>query len=288
MMLYMSVFDNEKYRQMELVPGEYVPDLGLDYPTDDPLFRMRPITPVRSYKNDSSYPFLNDSLAFKLKRNFVYFLVDVPLRLVLRLKHGVRIEGKDILKKHRKLLSKGIITVSNHIFPLDALCIRMATGRRMWIPMLPDLFESKDWWLLTHLGGIPLADGSLSATKKFNAAFDELNRRGQAVHIFPEARSWLYYKPLRPFMKGAFTMSYKWACPIIPICLAYRPRTGIYKLFGKPEIPLITVRIGEPIIPDTSVPRKIEVDRLCEEAHKTICRLGGILKNPWPSVLNEN
>lgn len=284
----MSVFDNEKYREMVLAPGEYVPDVGLDYPTDDPLFRMLPVTPVRSYKNDSSYRFLNDSVAFKIKRHLTYLLVDFPLRIELALKYGLKFEGREHLKMNKEKLRNGFVTVSNHIFPLDALCVRHAIGRRLWIPMLPDLFTSKNWWLLTHVGGVPLADGSLSAIKKFNEAFDMFHKRRKVVHVFAEARSWPFYKPLRPFQKGAFTMAYKWGCPVVPISLSYRPRTGIYKLFGKPEIPLITARIGEPIIPDVSVPRKVEVERLCISAHESICKLGGIIKNPWPAIANED
>lgn len=284
----MSVLDNEKYREMVLVPGEYVPDVGLDYPTEDPLFRMLPVTPIRSYKNDSTYPFLNDSLSFKIKRHITYFIADVPIRIMLALKFGLKFEGRENLKKNKEILKQGAVSISNHIFPYDAICVRQALKQRLWIPMLPDLFTSKNWWLLTHIGGVPLADGSLSATKKFNDAFDTFHSRGEYVHVFAEARSWPFYKPLRPFQKGAFTMAYRWGCPIIPISLSYRPRTGIYKLFGKKEIPLITARIGELIIPDTATPRKIEVERLCIATHEAICKLGGILKNPWPSIANEN
>jgi len=280
----MKVTDNLKYREMELVPGEYVPDLGIDYPTDDPLFRLRPVTPVRSYANDASYPYLDDSLSFRIKRHLTYFIADVPLRLACYTMHGLKVEGKENLRKNRDILKGGIVTVSNHCFALDAICVYLALGRRLWIPMLADLFTSKPWWLLTYFGGIPLTDGSLSATKKFNEAFDTHNQRGEVVHIFPEARSWLYYKPLRPFQKGAFTMAYKWGCPIVPMSISYRPRTGIYRLFGSAEKPLISVRIGEPIIPDTAAPRKTEVERLCVASHEEICRLGGIVKNPWPAI----
>lgn len=284
----MSVLDNPKYREMELVPGEYVPDTGLDYPVSDPLYRMLPVKKVRDYKNDETYPFLDDSLSFKIKRAFAYgFVVNVCIRAICYLFYGLRIEGRENLKKNKELLKGGVVSVSNHCFPFDATCLYFAVKRRMYIPMLADLFTSSNWWLLKYFGGVPLADGSMSATKKFNAAFDEYNRRGKWVHIFAEARSWPFYKPLRPFQKGSFTMAYKWGCPILPMNLSYRPRTGFYKLFGSNK-PLITVRIGEPIIPDTTQPRKEEVERLLRETHASICKLAGIVKNPWPAIWNEN
>ena len=80
-------------------------------------------------------------------------------------------------------------------------------------------------------------------------------------------------------------MAYKYAMPIIPCAVTYRPRTGIFRLFGPAEEPLVNVIIGEPIIPDTSQPRAAEVERLLNETHQTICRLAGIEHNTWPSQL---
>lgn len=284
----MTVMDNPKYREMELVPGEYVPETGLEYSASEPLTRMIPVKKVREYKNDDSYPYLNDSLSFKINRFLTYCVVEGPLRLMCRVKYGLKVEGRENLRKHSDVLKGSVISVCNHCFPFDAICLYYATRRRMYVPMLADLFTGPNWWLLTYYGGIPLADGTMSATKKFNAAFDELNARGKWIHIFAEARSWPFYKPLRPFQKGAFTMAYKWGCPVLPMNISYRPRTGIYKLFGNSATPLVTVRIGEPVIPDKTQPRKTEVERLLRQTHAAVCKLGGIIKNPWPAIWNED
>ena len=131
---------------------------------------------------------------------------------------------------------------------------------------------------------IPEPETGLSAMKKFNEAFDEFHRRGWWFHIFPEACRWDMYKPLRPFQKGAFTMSYKYAKPIVPCVITYRERKGIYRLFGPKELPLLTVTIGEPLYPDTTQPRKTEVDRLRDMAHQQMLRMAGITHNPWPAA----
>lgn len=285
----MGIEDNKRYLEMELAPGVYVPDVGLDYPVDDPLFRMLPVEKVHQYKNDETYRYLEDRPLVKLVYRFLGSLAaDYVINFVIHTKYGLRVEGREVLKKYRKELSGSYITVSNHCFRYDAVCVRRAIRRRMVIPMLADLFESKNWFMLTCFGGIPLSNGTLSAQKKFNEAFDEYNRRGEVIHVFAEARSWPFYKPLRPFQKGSFTWAYKWNCPILPVNLSYRPRTGIYKLLGSKEIPLITVRIGEPVFPDTSKSRKDETERLLVDTHEAICKLGGIIKNPWPPIWNEN
>ncbi len=283
----MSVLDNKRYQDMELAEGVYVPDINVDYPIDDPLARLMPVKKVRDIKSDDTYPFLDDSLGFKFRRFIAYYVIIPILRVVLALKFGLRIKGRENLEPYKEQLKGTVVSVSNHCFPLDGLCVFFAMRRKVWIPMLADLFTGSNWWVLTHFGGVPLSDGSMSATKKFNAAFDEHNARKEYIHIFAEARSWPFYKPVRPFQKGAFTMAYRWGAPIVPMNISYRPRTGFYKLFGKPEIPLITVNVGTPIFPDTTAPRKTEVDRLLEQTHAAVCSLGGIIKNSWPAIWND-
>lgn len=279
--------DNLRYRDLKVREGEYVPDVGTDYPENDPLARLVPAPKVRELVFDDTYPFIEDTLSFKLQRALAYFLVFGPFYLVNKLKFGVRTEGRKNLFKYRKHFRNGIVSVSNHCYRWDGMAIAEAMHHRLWIPMLPDHFEGPDWWYLKYFGGIPLPDGSFGAQKKFNGAFDVHNSRREWIHVFPEARNWNYYKPVRPFKKGAFTMAYKYNVPILPIGLTYRERTGIHKFFAKQEIPLITVKIGEPIFPDVTKSRKSETDRLLQEAHTAVCKLTGIENNTWPAVWNN-
>ena len=131
------------------------------------------------------------------------------------------------------------------------------------------------------MGGIPIPEDNYEALKKFNAAFDTFHERGWWFHIFPEAARWDCYKPLRPFSKGAFSMAYKYNMPLIPCAINFRPRTGIYRLFASKDTPLITVEIGEPVFPDTTKPRRDEVQRLLHEARERMLRLMGITRNTW-------
>jgi 1-acyl-sn-glycerol-3-phosphate acyltransferase len=148
-------------------------------------------------------------------------------------------------------------------------------------------FRTKDGIFMQMVGGVPIpeADSGLSAMKEFNAAFDAYNERGYWFHIFPEAKRWDWYKPLRPFQKGAFTMAYRYNKPILPCAVTFRERKGIWRLLGPKDEPLTQVVIGAPIYPDTTKPRAAETERLLNETHKTICRLAGIKHNTWPSAL---
>lgn len=283
----MSVFDNRRYKNLKLAEGVFVPDIGMEYPEDDPDARLVPAVKVRDLRFDENYKFIDDSLSFKLGRTLIYCLLHSVYGFINWLFYGLRFEGRDVLRRYRKEFSDGIVSVANHCYPWDGMAIAMCLNRRLWIPMLSDHINGKSHWHLTHFGGIPLAEPTVSATKKFNEAFDTLHARKNWVHIFAEARNWHFYKPLRPFQKGAFTMAYKWGCPILPIALDYRPRTGFFRLTGPAEKPLITVKIGEPIFPDTSKPRRAEVDRLLRATHASICSLAGIVENSWPASREE-
>jgi 1-acyl-sn-glycerol-3-phosphate acyltransferase len=132
------------------------------------------------------------------------------------------------------------------------------------------------------VGGIPVPT-DIHVIKYFNRAFDELHEQKKWFHVFPEGSNWPYYQPIRPFKKGMFTMAYKYALPVIPLAFSYRPPRGLYRLFKK-NYPLITLRIGDPILPDLSLPRKEAVNLLREQCHKSIVDLAGIRDNPWPNA----
>lgn len=275
------------YGKLKLRDGEYLPDTGAEYPIDNPFASLVPSVQLREVKFDDSYPYLDRSFSFKLQNLLAYFLVFGPYYLINRLVYGVRFEGRNILRKYRKEFETGIVSVANHCYRWDGMAIAEALGHRLWIPMLKTHFTGKDAWNLRYFGGIPVPE-DFGGLRKFNEAFDTLNSEGAWIHVFAESRNWHFYKPVRPFKKGAFTMAYKYNVPILPIAIAYRERKGFYRLTGKKELPLITVRIGEPIFPDRSKPRKEEVADLLAKTHSAICELAGITENPWPAEFNED
>ena len=282
--------ENKRYKDLKVTPGTYVPPVRMDYPEDDPYEGMYKPVYDRDYPNiNADYPYVDDSWQNTLRLLWGYYVVRPILGLVLRVKYGLRWTYLCNLRRYKQQLKGGAITVANHCYRHDCASVLTAlhAHHHRRIPMFAPNFRTKDQFYLRIIGGVPIppAEEGLSAMKAFNAAFDEFHRRGYWFHIFPEAKRWDWYKPLRPFQKGAFTMAYKYAMPIIPCAVTYRPRTGIFRLFGPAEEPLVNVIIGEPIIPDTSQPRAAEVERLLNETHQTICRLAGIEHNTWPSAL---
>lgn len=278
---------NKRYQDLTTEKDVYIPNVGIDYPEDDPYARLYKPVYDRNVVVDANYPYLNNSLKYRFFNWSMWgLLLKFGLGLKLRIQMGLRFKGRENLKKYKDVLSGGAITIANHMYRLDCPCILLAVKAKHTtrIPMFAPNFSTKDNFFLNVVGGVPIPpkEAGITAIKKFNEAFDEFHHRGYWFHIFPEAARWDFYKPLRPFQKGAFSMSYKYNMPLLPCVITYRERTGIYRLFGKKSLPLLQVEIGAPIIPDRTAPRGQEVERLREEAHHTMERMAGITHNSWP------
>ncbi|MCF0175509.1 MAG: 1-acyl-sn-glycerol-3-phosphate acyltransferase [Bacteroidales bacterium] len=269
-------------KELILKEGVYQPSVGIDYPTDDPLTKLLPFKNVKNYVFDENFPYFDKSLKFRLNHAVAHFIVHCPLYIVNKLKYGMRYRGRDVLRGYKSQFKNGIITVCNHCYRLDGAAIAQLLHHDLWTPMLKEHINGEDSWSLRHFGGIPVPD-TRAAMAKFNEAFDEIHERKGWINVFAEGRRWSFYKPLKPFMKGAFTMAYKYNVPIVPVCITFRERKGIYKYLGPKNEPLMTITAGHPIFPDRNNRRNLEVDRLLHLTHATICEMAGIEQNPWPA-----
>lgn len=261
----------------------------IKYP-DYPFTRMVSVKVEDSskgkYQFDEHYPYLDDSFHYKFNRQINAFVLRWLDNVYHRVCLGLRIEGRDILKKNRKELSNGGVSICNHVFREDAVMVCRALGRyrKMHIPMFAKHFNKSAlyYWMLRYMGGIPIAE-TMSGMKEFNRALDEYNSRGEWIHVFPEEVRWDFYPYIRPFRKGPFTMAYKYNCPLVPLVITFRERKGLYRLTGPKDMPLFTIRILEPIFPDRSKSRESEVRRMLELAHARMEDGAGIENNPWPA-----
>lgn len=275
------------YAGLKVRDDVYVPEPAAVFSGTDPFTRMAPIRGrIREIVFDENYPYLDKSFGARIQRfvcHSVMFFVAFPLN---RLLHGLKIEGRGVLRKNRKLFRGGAMTICNHIGRWDMICVFQAMRfRRTNIPMYAEPFKGDDGKLMKGVGGIPIPD-TRAGLKAFDAAMDKIHSKGQWIHIFPESCSWKNYSPIRPFKAGPFNMAYKYGLPIIPMVISFRPRTGIYRLFGKDDNPLITIHICEPLVPDTDKPRKTEAARLRDMAHRSMVEKAGIILNPWPSAID--
>ena len=264
-------------------PGVYIPESGIEYPDI-------PDTPIQNpkikYDTDfeHNYPFLDKSLYGKWNSFIIYagiFTLVFPLHI---LRYGLKITGKENIRKNRHLFKNGAMTVSNHTYAWDFLAVAQAVKfRRLWFPARALQVKSSSKFMIRGAGGIPIPE-SLSALRHFNQAFDELHSKKKWLHVFPESCRWDFYQPIRPFRRGAFKMAYRYDIPVIPMVFSYRKPTGIYRILGIKH-PLVTLHIGTPIIPSQTAGK--DRNEICDEmrrnAHSQMCSMAGIEKNMWPA-----
>ena len=271
-------------------PEPYVPELDIQYP-DDLHKHIVDIKMTHETVVDENYPFLDKSFSFRFMRRLMHLGIYTLVFALSPLRYGIKIEGRKNLRKHKKLLKNGAMTISNHMHRWDLLFVLQAVRyRMMYFPALKDNLGSSDEDFIRLAGGIPIPT-EISLMKLFYQAFDEIVANKKWIHAFPESAQFPYYQPIRPFKKGVFTMALRYNLPIVPIAISYRkphfPHTLdniMRSLKGvKQKLPMITVRIGEPLLFDGNLSRKEAVQKMRKECHEAVVRLAGIKNNQHPA-----
>ena len=274
------------YRNFKVREEVYVPEPVEEFSGDNPFTRMAPIRgELKDIRFDGTYPYLDKSLKFKIGHFLVYLALWIVAFPVNRIRYGLEIVGREKIRRNRELFANGMMTVCNHVHRWDMICVLQAMRyREAWIPMYAQPFRGKDGFWMKTIGGIAIPE-ERSGLREFDKALEELHEKKQWIHIFPESCSWKFYAPLRPFKIGTFNMAYRYALPIVPLMITFRPRIGWRRLFCKGE-PLLTIHVGDPIVPNLDRPRKEETARMRDLAHKTMLDMAGIVSNPWPSSID--
>ena len=264
--------------------GVYVPETDSVWPQkpDEPLLEP---AHLRELVVDENYPFIDKSLKYFVWRNFIFAVIWTLVFLLQHVRYGIKFVGLKNLRKNKALFKNGAVTVSNHVYRWDYLAVVQAVKKRLWFPARAENLMGKDEALIRAVGGIPIAQ-NFSGTKKFYEAFDLLHKKKKWIHVFPESCRWTWYEPIRPFKRGAFEFSHRYDIPVIPIALRYRRPGALRRFFGVKH-PLVTVVVGNPILPDMSLSLKKDSMRLLQECHKKIVDMAGIEKNLWPAFLES-
>lgn len=271
---------NNRVRTHIVEEGTYIPEI-FSYP-QVPDAQFIKTVKVRDVDVENGFPFLDKSI----KSRIMGFLINAGIHLLVypvsKIIYGLKIEGQENIKKNRKLLKNGAMTVCNHVHRWDFCFVLMASKKfRMWFPAKASNLETKDAVLIRGAGGIPIPQ-TLGAVRHFNEVFDSFAKKKKWLHVFPEAARWDYYEPVRPFKKGGFKMAVRYGYPIVPMAISYRPRKGFRSLFMKDK-PLITIKIGKIIQSEQGeiITKTQAVKTLREKTHAEICRLAGIKQNCW-------
>ena len=262
----------------------YRHDLPYEYP-DKCDEHMIEVVHKRDVVLDENYPYLPKSKGYKLLRGIYWFLINLIVFPLMRLTHGLKIYGKKNLKKHKEVLKNGAITISNHVFYWDYLCVLKAIRPHLaYFPAWKTNLEGSSAGLIRMSGGIPVPTGNLRSMIKFNKAIEEVLESGKWLHFFPEGSMWFFYPDIRPLKKAVFSYAVKYDKPVIPITLSFRPRSGITRLFSK--TPTVDLHIGEPLFPDKNLAVSEREKQLHAEAYHVMQVMNGI--NPGDPTYNTD
>ena len=267
----------------------YKPELDIVYP-DKPDARMVQFKITHERIIDEHYPFLDKSFKFRFMRGLMHLGIYTLVFTLSPLRYGLKIKGRSILRKYRKLFKSGAMTVSNHMHRWDFLFVLQAVRYRlMYFPVWKEQLNGSDENFVRLAGGIPIPE-DIRTIRCFNQAFDEIHAKKKWIHVYPESSRFDYFQPIRPFKKGVFTMAHRYNLPVIPIAFSYRkPRfpftlaNWLRSLRGKQKLPMVTLNIGEPLVCDENLSRKEAVQKIRKDCHEAIVRLAGITDNPYPA-----
>ena len=249
-------------------------DLPYEYP-DKCDAHMIDVKHLRDVVLDEHYPYLQKSLWFKCQRGFLRFCQYTVLPLVMWVRHGLRIHGKEKLRQHKALFRDGLLTISNHVFMWDYICIMVALRPRLgFFPAWKTNLEGPNGPLIRMAGGIPIPTDNFRSMAKFMGAMEEVFQRGDWMHFFPEGSMWFYYPDIRPLKKAVFKYAVNFDRPILPITFSFRPGTGLWKLIGKS--PLVDLNIGDPIFHDKQLPKLEAIKKMQQDAYHIMQMMNGI------------
>ena len=248
------------------------------------------ITMDRGIVFDTKYPYIDRSRTFRFKQGLVRLLLNIIVFPMAKIRLGLKIEGKKNLKKYRDVLDRGVISVSNHVHMWDYIAVMKAVR-----PFKPYLLSwaanvnDKDGPLVRLVGGIPIPESNMAATKTYlKAVYDLLKEDHGWLHIYSEGSMWEFYAPIRPFKRGASFLACETDKPVLPLGFSYREPGWIRKHIFK-QIATLTLHIGEPVFPNKELPSKEREKDLTIRTHESVCLLAGIdpKENIYPPVFDN-
>lgn len=252
----------------------YVHDKTIKYPekSDEHMITVKHL---RDTHFDENYEYLPKGFWHKCVRVLLWLALNLLAFPVCSLRYGLRIYGRKNLKKYKKELKNGAITIANHVFMWDYICVLKAIRPHLqYHPGWKTNFEGPNAGFIRFVGGIPIPTGNRRAMGKFQQAIGEVLEKKHWLHFFPEGSMWFFYPDIRPLKKAVFKYAVRYDKPVIPITMSFRPRKGLWRIFGKE--PLVDLHIGEPLFPDKTVPTAEAVDKIHAQAYHVMQVMNGI------------
>ncbi len=207
---------------------------------------------------------------------FMFFAIHI-FKVINFFFYGLKIVGKKTLKDLRKQKTPFVI-VANHCLVLDSdFAVVTTFPRTTYVPTVEPTMKIPFVRHILRAGNIVPIPFNLKGLVKFKKDCNEMLQNGKSVLFFPEGALWPWYGKLRNFKPGAFRFAVDGNAPVLPYCIYFRKRTGLWKLLGRK--PLATMEILPPIYHNKDLPKKDAIYDLMERTHAAMKQV--IDKHPY-------
>ena len=209
------------------------------------------------YKRIHTNPF------FKAFSFWIYWLVAKPVLHIICFFAGIKVKGRENIKKVKKAGQAAFIYM-NHTSFWDMIInqVSVVTRKRCNIIGYTDaLTLPKPIKLIVEGLGFIALPSSVSDYRKFSEALEYYQKKKRFTVIFPEAHVWPYYTKIRPFISTSFKYPAKLNAPIVPVVSCFTKK----KFSDKPKI---TIYIGEAIYPKKELSVNENKEYLRNECYK--------------------
>ena len=205
----------------------------------------------------------NKNFLWKIAAAILYRLVAVPMAfLYTKLKFGLKIENRKILKKFRK---GGYFLYGNHTqVPGDGFIQGLVSHpKKSCVITNADTVSLRGTTnFIMMLGAMPLPT-TRGGYKNFINSLKDRCEKGRSVVIYPEAHIWPYYTGIRKFSSTAFNYPVMTKKPVFSF-------TAIYK--KRKRKPKMVVKIDGPFFADDGLSVIAAQEKLCDEVYKTMVK----------------
>ena len=253
----------------------YIPPITFSYEYPD-VQDQHMMKVVRKYSPalDESYTYRDRSFSWRWKHFWLNVFLNTIVKKKKKIRYAVKVEGKKNLRKNKKILKGGFVTVCNHVIEWDFLALLWAFyPRKAYFPIWSVNMETAMAPLFKTIGAIPIPK-SVHAGKKFTAAMDSVLDEGGWLHVFAEGSMWYFYPAIRNFHRGAASFAVRHKAPLVPLAISYRKPRGLYRVFKK--YPNLTVHVGEPLFADEKLGHREAAENLTMRARLCVMNMVGI------------
>lgn len=209
------------------------------------------------FKISDNYEYISSSFIYNLISNLLLIPVGLILIVFNKIVFGYKVIGRE------KIMNKGMISISNHIHPMDCTFIGL-----VYYPTLESNFKIPFIrHLIRILHAFPIPKDA-KKKEKFYGQIDKALKDGEIIHMYPEGSMWTYYDKIRNFKYGAFKMACSANVAVLPIKFTYVDAHGIYKLYKRKKC--IQAIVLDPIYPNMDLEFDDRIRDLKERAYNSM------------------